>query len=129
MSDNPHAVWKRLGQTTVHKGRMHIIEYKVELPNGELSTYEVDHAASGAAAVLIKTKDNKILLTHQFRFPLNQWIYDLPGGGISDKETPEQAVIRECREEVGIAAKKVEKTHDVLPKPRPYRLARLCVLL
>jgi 8-oxo-dGTP pyrophosphatase MutT (NUDIX family) len=117
MSDNPHPTWKRLSQKTVHKGRMHIVEHKVELPNGDLSAYEVDHAAGGAAAVLIKTQDNKILLTHQFRFPLNQWIYDLPGGGIDEGETPEQTAIRECREEAGIAPGKIEKLAMFYPNP------------
>lgn len=96
---------------------MHIVEYKVELPTGELSKYEVDHSISCAVAVLIKTPDNKIILTHQFRFPLNKWIYDLPGGGKRSDETIEEAAVRECQEEVGIAPSKLEKLAMFYPNP------------
>jgi 8-oxo-dGTP pyrophosphatase MutT (NUDIX family) len=112
-----HKSWKKLGQKTVYKGRVHIVEHSVELPNGELSTYEVDHAAIGAAAVLIKTAANEIVLTHQFRFPLDRWIYDLPGGGIHAEETPEEAAIRECREEVHITPQKLIKLAVFYPNP------------
>ena len=51
------------------------------------------------AAYGIVIKDNKILLSKQVNG------YDLPGGGINLGENPEQAVIREIKEETGINAK------------------------
>ncbi len=47
----------------------------------------------------IVIKDGKLLVSPQFNG------YDLPGGGIDLGETPEQAVIREIKEETGIDAK------------------------
>ena len=82
--------WKRISEKTVYTGRMKIVTHEAEIPSGEHITYEVDHFTGFAAAVLIKTKDNKVVLCHQFRFPVNRWIYDLPGGGSNDGETPEQ---------------------------------------
>jgi 8-oxo-dGTP pyrophosphatase MutT (NUDIX family) len=117
MSTKPNSTWKRLNQRTVYKGRMHIIEYDVELPNGNHTKYEVEHGGACAVAVLIKTKDNEIILTHQYRFPLNKWIYDLPGGASQDGESIEQAAIRECREEIGIAPKQIEKINMFYPNP------------
>lgn len=117
MDDNPRKSWKRIGEKTAYKGRVHIVEYDVELPNGEHSKYEVDHGTSCAVAVLIKTHDNKIVLAHQYRFPLDKWIYDLPGGGKKADESIEEAVIRECREEAGIAPKKIEKLATFYPNP------------
>ncbi len=109
--------WKRLGERTAYKGRVHIVEHDIELPNGELSKYEVDHGASFAACVVIKTKDGKIILTHQYRFPLDKWIYDLPGGGKKGNETPEETADRECREEVGIEPVALIKLATFYPNP------------
>jgi len=109
--------WERLGQKTAYKGRMHIIEHEAVLPGGDHTTYEVDHSDGKAVAVLIKTPDNKVVLTHQFRFPLNRWIYDLPAGGSPPEETAEEGAIRECREEVGIRPKKLIKLGTYFPNP------------
>jgi ADP-ribose pyrophosphatase len=117
MTNDPYPKWKRFGQKTAYKGRAHIIVYDAELPNGQRTTYEVEHGDGKAVAVLIKTADNKIVLTHQFRFPLDRWIYDLPGGGSPASEDLEEAAIRECREEVGIRPKKLIKLATFYPNP------------
>jgi ADP-ribose pyrophosphatase len=112
-----HPIWQRLNQKTVYKGRLEVVEHEAILPSGDTTTYEVEHADGKAVAVLIKTADDKIVLTHQFRFPLNRWIYDLPGGGSPADEDLEEAVIRECREEVGIRPKKLIKLATFCPNP------------
>jgi 8-oxo-dGTP pyrophosphatase MutT (NUDIX family) len=112
-----HTKWKRLGEKTVYKGRVHILEYDVELPNGLPAKYEVDHGTAGAVAVLVTTPKDEIVLSYQYRFPLDEWIYDLPGGGASLGETLEAAVIRECREEVGIMPASLQKLATFYPNP------------
>lgn len=51
-----------------------------------------------AAAFIIK--DKKILMVKVFYD--NHYFWTLPGGGIENGETPEQACIRELKEETGI---------------------------
>jgi ADP-ribose pyrophosphatase len=47
-------------------------------------------------------RDEEILLVRQYRFLINDLSWELPGGGINDGETPDEAAIRECREEAGV---------------------------
>jgi 8-oxo-dGTP pyrophosphatase MutT (NUDIX family) len=117
MTNTSHPTWRRFGQKTVYKGRSQVVVHDAELPNGEHTTYEVEHSDGKAVAVLIKTPDNKIVLTHQFRFPLDRWIYDLPGGGSPVGEDIEEAAIRECREEVSIRPKSLVKLATFYTNP------------
>lgn len=109
--------WQRLHERTVYKGRVHIIEHDVVLSNGETTKYEVDHAEGCAVAVLIKTKNDEIFLTHQYRFPLDDWVYGLPAGGAPFSETPEEGIKRECQEEIGVLPKKLIKLTKIYLNP------------
>lgn len=61
----------------------------------------------GAVAIAAFTEDNKMILTKQYRHPLRKLIYDLPAGGMKDRETPEKAALRELEEETGYTAEKL----------------------
>lgn len=45
-------------------------------------------------------KANKILMIQTYR--RNRYIWEIPGGGIENEETPEEAAIRELKEECGL---------------------------
>ncbi len=47
------------------------------------------------------TAENKILFVQQYRHPVNEISYELPGGFIDEGETPQAAAIRETEEETG----------------------------
>jgi len=53
---------------------------------------------SRARAVIIK--DRKILLIKRTKPDLVYWV--IPGGGVESGETNEQALVRECMEELGV---------------------------
>ncbi len=115
--------WERLSHKTMYRGRIHVVEHEVVLPNGEHSKYEVDQHNSSAVATLVVTPNNEVILTHQYRFPLDEWIYDLPGGGRMKDETIAQAAERECQEEVGIRPKILTKLATFYMNPGRSELA------
>ena len=54
---------------------------------------------------LSKEDPEKIVLIKQYRYPLDDYLYELPAGLVDSGETPEQAAIREMKEETGLTLK------------------------
>jgi len=61
---------------------------------------------------IITDEQDRVLLCHRRDHDL----WNLPGGGVGDGETPDQAVMREIKEEIGLEAKVVRLT-GVYNKP------------
>lgn len=66
-------------------------------------------------AVAALVRDGQVLLVH--RHPSRQWYpdcWDLVGGHVEIGESPQEAVIRECLEELGV------RVHDPTPIPMTF---------
>ncbi len=70
----------------------------------------IDHNRYIARAVIIND-DKKIAILHVVRNDIfgNYDYYELPGGGVNNNESIEEAVIREAHEETGVSAFIVDK--------------------
>ncbi len=66
----------------------------------------ITHISTGVAVV----KDGKILLVRRSIDDFLGGYYELPGGGVDDGETIEQAALREVKEETGLEPSKVITT-------------------
>jgi 8-oxo-dGTP diphosphatase len=55
-------------------------------------------------------RDNKMLMVKQF-VQRGDIVWNFPGGGIEEGETPEQAMIREVHEETGYWTEAIEELH------------------
>jgi mutator protein MutT len=76
---------------------------------------EIEVQLSGCAII----RDNKLLLLKKFK---NQY-YEFPGGKLDEKETIEEAAIREAKEEIGCNVKIAKKFNhfDFLHKRKNVR--------
>ena len=51
---------------------------------------------------VLKDQPDIIVLIRQYRYPVGQWVYELPAGLVDQGETPDRAAIREMKEETGL---------------------------
>ncbi|MBI4328912.1 MAG: NUDIX hydrolase [Chloroflexi bacterium] len=73
---------------------------EVEFPNGGRGAREVVEHGEAVVIVPLDGQGN-VLLVRQFRYALGRDLLELPAGGIDPGEKPEEAALREMREETG----------------------------
>ncbi|WP_051505127.1 NUDIX hydrolase [Brevibacterium sp. VCM10] len=98
--DEPH--WTLLSRRVTHRGFVTLSEHEVELPTGENIVYEVDESIPCGVVVLGITESGEMRLAKEYRYPLDRWIFELPGGGVEHGEAPAEAANREYEEELGL---------------------------
>lgn len=87
---------------------MTLYEDQVELHDGKITERVfIDHP--GAAAILPLTKDQKIILTTQYRYPIKDMSIEIPAGKKDAiDENPLSCAKRELEEETGYASEKMD---------------------
>ncbi len=89
---------------------------EVELPNGHRSFREVVRHP-GASAVIVLLDDGRIVLERQFRYPINEILWEIPAGKLDKDEDPLECAKRELLEETGISASKWQKLGHIYTTP------------
>lgn len=105
---------KEISKKLIFAGRLfRIWQAEIELADGSRTQREyLERIYSSVAAVLLDN-DLNIYLVKEFRFAVKEVRVNLPGGRFNlGLETPEQAVVRELREEVGLRPQKIEKLFE-----------------
>lgn len=73
-----------------------------QLPDGTEGCWESLHGKGGPGVLIAPlTSSGKLVLVRMFRFPVNDFVFELPGGQINKGERPENAAKRELLEETG----------------------------
>lgn len=92
---------KVLSRQKIFSGRAVSLKVdSVRLPDGREATREIVEHADCVAVVAVDGKGD-LVLVRQFRSAVGKELLEIVAGGIEDGETPEEAAIREMREETG----------------------------
>jgi ADP-ribose pyrophosphatase len=96
---------RRLASRRVYQGKVLSLDVdEVEEPGGVRTTREVVRH-SGSVAVLALQDDGRVVLVRQYRYPVDEAVWELPAGRRDAGESPEQAAQRELQEEIGYRAR------------------------
>lgn len=91
---------------------MELYEDVVELPN-KMTSSRIYIKHNGASAVLPVTEDGKLVLIKQFRYPIDEVIYEIPAGKKDFLgETGYDCVVRELEEETALRSDRIVKIQD-----------------
>lgn len=101
----------------IHEG--HIINLRVDYlrhPDGkEVERELVEH--NGGVTICCKPDDNSVVLIKQYRYSVDELLYELPAGRIEKGEDPLPAAKRELTEETGYVAKSWREISRVFTAP------------
>ena len=91
----------------------------VRLPNGHLTTREVIDHPGGVAVVAIDENDN-VLTVKQYRYVFSRVLEEIPAGKLERGEDPDEAALRELKEETGATPKRMTNLGKLLVSPGCY---------
>jgi len=69
----------------------------------------------GPRAGIVVIQDDRVLLAKQYRFLINDFSWELPGGRVEEDESPEVAAVRECLEETGYQCNALRQIVEYFP--------------
>lgn len=93
---------KKIAQKSVYKDPwLELFQDEVEHPDGTKGTYAWVNRKDGVGVVVL-THDKKIFMHREHRYVIDDFSWEIPGGGIDEGESPEIAAVRELAEEAGI---------------------------
>lgn len=72
------------------------------------------------------TTDGKIVLVEQYRHGIDEWTVEIPGGVIEEGDSPEQAALRELKEETGFFSNQIEHLGTVAANPAMQEMRCHC---
>ena len=102
LTNNP---WKVISEKQVYENDwIRVIEYEVINPGGGPGIYGKVHFRHLAVGILPLDDEGNIYLVGQFRFPLNEFSWEIPEGGGGEDESPLESAKRELLEETGLIA-------------------------
>lgn len=103
--------WKIIHATPIYENAwIGLTEFKVITPTGAPGIYGKVHFKNHATGIVPLDAQGNTYLVGQFRFPTDQYSWEIPEGGcLYEKETIEAAAARELLEETGLIANKWTK--------------------
>jgi ADP-ribose pyrophosphatase len=108
---------QRLEHQTVYRGRILTLEVdRIREPWGkEVEREVVRH--SGAAVMVALTGERRLVLVRQYRYAVDELLWEVPAGTVAPGESPEETARRELVEETGFFPRSLKKLAEVYPSP------------
>jgi ADP-ribose pyrophosphatase len=118
MSTSGPSRWEKLGHSTQTKTRIFdVLSARYRHPvRGTERDFVVVQAPDWVNVVAL-TPDEQLVLVRQFRYGIDDFSLELPGGVIDGGEDPLAAGVRELREETGYAGAPAKLLGSVHPNP------------
>ena len=106
---------KTIRSQTVYEGRVITVTQDTALlENGETALRDVVHH-HGGACILPYFEDGTICMVRQFRYAMQQELWELPAGKLEKGEDPFEAAKRELTEECGVTADEYISLGQIYP--------------
>jgi len=115
MSSDQKNPWTTLSVREVYENPwIRINEHQVLNPSGGKGIYGTVHYKNKAIGVIPVDDQGNTWLVGQWRYPLEQWTWEIPEGGGELDQEPLATAKRELKEETGLTAthwKMIQRTH------------------
>lgn len=119
MTEYAHLQETKVASKEIYDGQIvQVYVDTIALADGQEATREVVRHCP-CVAVLAVTDDDKVVLVHQFRYPVNKPLLEIPAGKMDgeESETPEATAARELAEETPYTAETLELIHNFYTAP------------
>jgi len=99
---------KRLQRDLIYKGHIvNVYEDTMQLPDGRTAKWDfIEH--KGAAAIIPVDHDGKNIMVRQYRNAPEQYVLEIPAGGLNPGEDMATCAARELEEETGYRSDHIE---------------------
>ncbi len=106
---------KKISSERIYEGKiLNLRRDTVTVPTGTAHREIVEH--NGAVGIVPVTKDGKLVMVKQFRYPAGRAVLEIPAGKIDKGETdPEKTAHRELKEETGYTAEALHYLGKINP--------------
>jgi ADP-ribose pyrophosphatase len=102
---------------TVFVGRVFTLQLEtIPLPKGGVLNAEIVRHP-GSVVIIPVTDAGEMVLVRQYRPAIGRWVWELPAGTLKPGEEPAAAAARECQEEIGLVAGRLERLGALFPTP------------
>lgn len=107
---------KKINSEMIYRGKFfHLTKDKIEVQHDQVTTQEMIHHPGGCA--ILVQKDHEVLLISQYRYAVDEILYEIPAGKIEKNEHPHETAMRELEEESGYNCLDLQLIMTMYPTP------------